>query len=159
METDGMKITVKQSNDIYLLMDGIGELAFFSGIAIIYFSFKYGFEWFYLLCFVIPLVVLLVIAAIVKTILSNRYFKIDTFKDLFEVRRFARRKTYSLSSIRLESKIQADDNNYFLCKMKFYCNDKKIYSVYNQALEPKGFGYKSFYEKLCKHINVIEYKK
>lgn len=159
METNGMIITVKQSNNIYPLMEGIGEIAVFSVIAVIYFFFKDGFEWFYLLCFGIPLAVLLLIAAILKLILTNRYFKIDTLKDLFEVRSFIKKKTYALSSVRLESKIQVDDGKDFYCKLKFYYNDKKIYSVYNKALKPNGLCDKSFYKKMCKHINVIEYKK
>lgn len=156
MQKNGMKITVKQSNDISMFLDGIFEYAIFSLIAIIFFIIKYGFDWIFVLIFAIPLLVFLLIALIVKTILSNRYFKIDTSMDLFEVRRCFRVKTYSISDICLKVKIQVDNEKDFLCKMKFYNENKKIYSVYNKALVPHGFSEKSFYEKLVQHINVLE---
>ena len=156
MKNEDMQITVKQSNDISSITTQIFEYGVISIIVILFLLFKYGFDWVYFLIFGIPFVLFLLFAYMYKMILSKRYIKIDTLKNLFEIRKFIKVRTYSLSSLSLKVKVQVDNEKDFLCKMKFYHNDKKIFSIYNIGLRPRGFADKSFYNKLVKHINVTE---
>ncbi len=63
-----MNIERQKSNLHNEILSATLEIAFFSIIAVIYFTIKYGFDYIILIIFIIPIILLLIISLIVKLI-------------------------------------------------------------------------------------------
>lgn len=153
-----MNIERQKSNLHNEILSATLEIAFFSIIAFIYFTIKYGFDYIILIIFIIPIILLLIISLIIKSIKVKEYFHIDTSKNLITINKRNKINKYNIDTLKIESKIKIDNEQLFLYKLTFICNDKKIYTTYNSYWK-ELYSSKEFYLLLKKHLNINEIDK
>ncbi len=154
MEKTELNIKIESEPCTNLLLDGIGEFIVLTIFYIIQLLITKKFDWVVLLFFCIAFIGLLIFFFLIWFVSRAPFVDINTKKDEIIIRKFIKKKKYTISELNFKAYIQVDDEIQFIYKLMIYKNNKKIIHIYNTGIKNDSMKSKEFYRVLCKHLEI-----